>query len=233
MIRKPVTPMELEVQHTTNSTHNIYGEETCPLYSCTVTASFNLFMKYELEAPGIPSSNRRWFPAHIEIVGTMLNISTFSSKLFLRSAHYLTSTSHSKRLTQSLTLQGAEVGIASDYKKRKFVIRVRAEAEQFLLEVESLPVLLNFINDLETAIDLSLPLESRKMPRVSRYPRRTPVAIPMQDQPTRAELFRNWIRGIARPICFPPMGVDGTAITTSLSHVRDTNRSVRSWSFRS
>ena len=134
----------------------MYGEEMCPLYSCTVTASFNLLMKYELEAPGIPSSNRRWFPAHIEIVGTMLNISTFSSQPFLRSAHNLTSTSHSKRLTQSLTLQGAEVGIASDYKKRKFVIRVRAEAEQFLLEVESLPVLLNFINDLETAIAVAL-----------------------------------------------------------------------------
>ncbi|KEQ57476.1 uncharacterized protein M437DRAFT_32670, partial [Aureobasidium melanogenum CBS 110374] len=74
-------------------------------------------------------------------------------------------------LTQSYTLQGAEVGIANDYKKRNFVIRVRAEAEQFLLEVESLSVLLNVIHVLETAIDISLPLENRKMPGSSRYPR--------------------------------------------------------------
>lgn len=225
--------LEPQVQHTTNLTHTRHGQETCPLYSCTITLSCNLFMKHELDAPDIPSSNRRWFLAHIEVIGTMLNISTFPSKRLLRSPHSPPSTSHSKRLTQSYTLQGAEVGIANDYKKRNFVIRVRAEAEQFLLEVESLSVLLNVIHVLETAIDISLPLENRKMPGSSRYPRRTPVAIPLKDQPTRTMLFKRWIRRVVRPSYFPSTGVGREVITTSLSNVRDTNRSIRSWSFRS
>lgn len=222
--------LELQVHHTTNHLmHTRHESEVCPSYSCTTTISCNLLTKYELEAPSVPSSNRKWFPAHIEVIGTMLNISVSPSKRHLRSLRSLTIRSQSDCVTRNYTLQGAEVGIASDYKKRRFVIRVRAEAEQFLLEVESLSVLLNVIRVLETAIDLSLPLESRKMPRVSGYPRRAPTAIQPQDQRTMATLLGKWIRARVRPSCFNPRRTAREAITRSTSNVCQINGSTRFW----
>lgn len=48
-------------------------------------------------------------------------------------------------LLRKYTLQGAESGLASDYLKRKNVIRIRMEGEQFLLQAKDVPAVIEWI----------------------------------------------------------------------------------------
>ena len=50
-----------------------------------------------------------------------------------------------KDLIRQYTLQHAESGLASDYKKRKNVIRVRMEGEQFLLQAKDVAAVIDWI----------------------------------------------------------------------------------------
>jgi hypothetical protein len=100
-------------------------------------------------------------------------------------------------LLRSYTLQHAEVGMAADYRKvtqipfagllrlvrlgevadtrmlkRDFVIRVRAESEQFLLSCETIDTFLFWLESLGAAIDLAPPLDERSLPRYQTIPRR-------------------------------------------------------------
>ena len=50
-----------------------------------------------------------------------------------------------KDLLRAFTLQGAESGLASDYAKRKNVIRVRMEGEQFLLQAVDVLAVIEWI----------------------------------------------------------------------------------------
>jgi hypothetical protein len=50
-----------------------------------------------------------------------------------------------KDLVRKYTLQHAESGLASDYQKRKNVIRVRMEGEQFLLQARDVPAVIEWI----------------------------------------------------------------------------------------
>ena len=50
-----------------------------------------------------------------------------------------------KDLIRSYTLQHAESGLASDYVKRKNVIRIRMEGEQFLLQAKDVPGVIEWI----------------------------------------------------------------------------------------
>ena len=95
------------------------------------------------------------------------------------------------RLIRSYTLQNAEVGIAVDYQKRDFVpralllrllsqgspaerelfqktkcfvIRLRVEADQFLLSCSTVHTLLYWLECLNAAIDLAPPLDERSFP---------------------------------------------------------------------
>ncbi|KAI9823886.1 MAG: hypothetical protein M1832_002203 [Thelocarpon impressellum] len=109
-------------------------------------------------------------------------------------------------LIRSYTLQNAEVGIAVDYQKRDFVpravflrlvgqgtaaerelfqktkpfvIRVRVEADQFLLSCSMVQTFLYWLECLNAAIDLAPPLDERCLPRQRTIPirrrRRTQV----------------------------------------------------------
>ena len=48
-------------------------------------------------------------------------------------------------LLRQYSLQHAESGLASDYQKRKNVIRVRMEGEQFLLQAQDVPGVIEWI----------------------------------------------------------------------------------------
>ena len=50
-----------------------------------------------------------------------------------------------KDLMRKYTLQQAESGLASDYTKRKNVIRVRMEGEQFLLQAKDISEVVEWI----------------------------------------------------------------------------------------
>lgn len=51
----------------------------------------------------------------------------------------------SNSLLRKYTLQNAESGLGSDYLKRRNVMRVRAEGEQFLLQADSVMAVVNWI----------------------------------------------------------------------------------------
>ncbi|KAF9652643.1 hypothetical protein BDM02DRAFT_2546805 [Thelephora ganbajun] len=69
------------------------------------------------------------------------------------------------------TLQHAESGLASDYLKRKNVIRVRMEGEQFLLQAPSVQTVVDWIEGFQTATGIALDLDERQMPKGPIFPR--------------------------------------------------------------
>jgi hypothetical protein len=77
-----------------------------------------------------------------------------------------------KDLIKAFTLQGAESGLGSDYVKRKNVIRVRMEGEQFLLQAPDVVTVVDWIEGLQAATNIALDLDERPMPRGPLFPRR-------------------------------------------------------------
>ncbi|PWN23130.1 hypothetical protein BCV69DRAFT_297084 [Microstroma glucosiphilum] len=75
-------------------------------------------------------------------------------------------------LIRNYSLQSAESGLAADYLKRRHVVRVRAEGEQFLIQTTSDKHVVDWIEALQAATNVSLDLESRAMPKFITLPRR-------------------------------------------------------------
>ncbi|KAF8310944.1 hypothetical protein DL93DRAFT_2029494, partial [Clavulina sp. PMI_390] len=74
-------------------------------------------------------------------------------------------------LVRKYSLQHAESGLGSDYLKRRNVMRVRAEGEQFLLQAESVMGVVNWIEAFQAATNVALDLDERPMPRLPPLPR--------------------------------------------------------------
>ncbi|CDO74580.1 hypothetical protein BN946_scf184583.g7 [Trametes cinnabarina] len=77
-----------------------------------------------------------------------------------------------KDLIKKYTLQHAESGLASDYTKRKNVIRVRMEGEQFLLQAKDVASVIDWIEGIQMGTNVALDLDERPMPRGPIFPRR-------------------------------------------------------------
>ncbi|KAK0554430.1 hypothetical protein OC845_000691 [Tilletia horrida] len=75
-------------------------------------------------------------------------------------------------LVRHYSLQRAESGLAADYLKRKHVVRVRADGEQFLLQTTSDRSVVDWIEALQAATNVALDLEVRPMPKFITLPRR-------------------------------------------------------------
>ncbi|KZT01237.1 uncharacterized protein LAESUDRAFT_687015 [Laetiporus sulphureus 93-53] len=106
---------------------------------------------------------------------------TNDSSSFLRSRllhHAATENSKSllepnpKDLIRAYTLQHAESGLASDYTKRKNVIRVRVEGEQFLLQAQDVAAVIDWIEGIQAGTNVALDLDERPMPKGPIFPRR-------------------------------------------------------------
>lgn len=65
-------------------------------------------------------------------------------------------------IVRNYTLQSAESGLAADYLKRRHVVRVRAEGEQFLLHTRSDRHVVDWIEALQAATNVSMDLEKRQ-----------------------------------------------------------------------
>lgn len=75
-------------------------------------------------------------------------------------------------LIRAYTMQHAESGLGNDYLKRKNVIRVRLEGEQFLLQAQDVASVIQWIEALQSSTNISLDLDERPMPRGPFFPRR-------------------------------------------------------------
>lgn len=70
------------------------------------------------------------------------------------------------------TLQGAESGLAADYKKRLHCVRIRTEGQQFMLQTETARQCVQWIEAFQAASNVALDLDVRPMPVQQTLPRR-------------------------------------------------------------
>lgn len=135
-----------------------------PLYSFTVFHSGAVNRKLEFVEPGVRSSSRCWHAVYLIILGTFLKVYEIAYAKANRSRYVL------KTATQ-YTLQYAESGIAEDYYKRRFVIRVRAEGHQFLLQCRSDSERDTLLEAIQAASNIALDLDTRQLPETNASPR--------------------------------------------------------------
>ncbi|KAA1125264.1 hypothetical protein PGTUg99_002247 [Puccinia graminis f. sp. tritici] len=79
---------------------------------------------------------------------------------------------HHNCLHRVYSLQNAESGLAADYVKKKYIVRVRAEGEQFLLQAKDDRGVIDLIEALQAATNVSLDLDIRPLPKFITLPRR-------------------------------------------------------------
>ncbi|KAH5551799.1 hypothetical protein HBI27_002710 [Parastagonospora nodorum] len=172
-----------------------------PAYSCSVELSGVLGLKPELSSPFHVAGNREWFDAFVVLQGTRLSIYRVKMPGLLSKSR----APSPGKLIHSYSLQHAEVGVASDFKKtplvprspfahlvpastrpklyetdphlfepvREHAIRLRLETEQFLICAPSQESMLDWIESLCAAVDISTPIEDRSEPRYRSLPRRS------------------------------------------------------------
>jgi hypothetical protein len=74
-------------------------------------------------------------------------------------------------LEKSYSLLHADAGIAADYRKRRYVIRMRVETDQFLLSCVELGTFVTWLDGIFAAINVSPPIDERDFPRDFSVPR--------------------------------------------------------------
>lgn len=77
-----------------------------------------------------------------------------------------------KALDKSYSLQNAKIGLASDYKKRTNVLRMKVEDEQILLNFSTVQDVINWHLLLCVGKDVSVDLTERELPKYRTVPRR-------------------------------------------------------------
>ncbi|CAK7903164.1 hypothetical protein CAAN1_16S00870 [[Candida] anglica] len=79
---------------------------------------------------------------------------------------------NNKFLVRTYTLQHARIGLATDYKKRSNVLRIRVESEQILIDFGVTKTLIDWNLALGIGKDVSLDISERELPRYRTVPRR-------------------------------------------------------------
>jgi hypothetical protein len=74
-------------------------------------------------------------------------------------------------LIKTYSLQRAECGLGLDYVKRKNVIRVKLDGEQFLVQAKEAMEVVAWIEGIQTGTNVALDLDERAMPRGPLFPR--------------------------------------------------------------
>ncbi len=75
------------------------------------------------------------------------------------------------KLIRSYTLQRAQIGVANDYKHKPYVLRLRIETVQMIIDCKTIENMIQWYTALSVARDLALPLELRDMPEWKTIPR--------------------------------------------------------------
>lgn len=111
------------------------GKEELPAYSCAVHREALFDMKMEMSTPFDRAGDRTWRKVYVVVKGTALYIHKPKRVPFFAKAQYYGEGDHvlgfrPGTLVRRYTLQSAEVGMAADYRKRHYVIRLRCENQQ-------------------------------------------------------------------------------------------------------
>ncbi|KAF9767738.1 hypothetical protein IL306_015054 [Fusarium sp. DS 682] len=152
--------------------------ETLPEYYCDIDLESVFMCKMEIEHTTKRADDRQWRMIYATLHGTALNI--YSVK---RSWQWRHDKGHSNvnpdnppwifkgRLEKSYSLMHSECGIAADYRKRRYVIRLRVEADQFLISSVQLETFIAWLDGLNAAINVASPIEDRDFPPDMSIPR--------------------------------------------------------------
>lgn len=161
------------------------GKEELPGYTCTVFKMGYVHVKKEYDAPETKSRYRGWRKLYIELWGTMLRVyrAAPSQKTAaidyqnyyrwpLRAPYYYY---HKYYYTPifTISLAGAEASRALDYFRRPNALRLTTQqGPQLLLRLSSHVEMISWIEHLQAAINISLDLELRPMPKFITIPTR-------------------------------------------------------------
>ncbi|EPS38689.1 hypothetical protein H072_7509 [Dactylellina haptotyla CBS 200.50] len=154
------------------------GRERLPGYKCSLLKEAIFDRKIEMESPFERSGDRKWTKVFCVLNNTALNLHKVKRTAIISRPDPLEEDPDDPTgfapgpLIKSFTLQHAEVGAASDYKKRSYVIRIRAETQQFLLACKTVETFFSWLEGLSSGINVSLPLEERVLPKYQTIPRR-------------------------------------------------------------
>ncbi|KAK3356834.1 hypothetical protein B0T25DRAFT_603461 [Lasiosphaeria hispida] len=96
-------------------------------------------------------------------------------------------------LLKSYSLLHADVGAAADHRKRRYVIRSRAEENQFLLSCFELGTFVSWLDGLSAAINIAAPIDERDFPRDQTVPRIVRIRWLRGERPQHDEVKPNML----------------------------------------
>lgn len=137
----------------------VVRSDVLPPYHPNISVTGRLLCKQELLSPEVTAFDRHWHRIEAELRGTKLLYEVLGSNSSIKPL-------------RSYTLQAADVGLASDYKQRSDVFRARIKGEQLLFIAPDMEAAVAWVEALLTAVVISHPLESRKMPKYPSLPSR-------------------------------------------------------------
>ena len=155
-----------------------------PDYNCTVFRTALLSRKMEYVRPDQPAKNRIWHKSLVLLRGTIMYLYDPED------LPVMPADNDDKALppdqvkpARVYSLQYADAGVATDYVKKRFVLRVRLEGEQFLLQGSTDKERDDWIESIQAASNIALSLDERCMPRFVTLPRRRRRHLQVQQPP--------------------------------------------------
>ncbi|KAI7885381.1 PH domain-like protein [Lichtheimia hyalospora FSU 10163] len=171
------------------------GHEELPPYKCTVFKMGPVRVKPEMDAPGVQTRWRHWRKYYIEVWGTMLRVYNSDPNSRASMLGWWLRGSNSKHQKpqpiMTMSLAGAEAKRALDYAKRPHVLRLTlADGPQWLVRLPSKVEMISWIEHMQAAINISLDLEQRPMPKFITLPHRRLAADTLTPRAVELELAR-------------------------------------------
>ncbi|PHH53470.1 hypothetical protein CFIMG_005132RA [Ceratocystis fimbriata CBS 114723] len=157
--------------------HNKPPCDVPPSYTCSVECEGIFERKMEIENATKRAEYRNWQTVYVTLVGTALSIYAAKKDRGLGKKGGPSISPDNPpwmkrgKLLHQYSLMHADAGIAADYEKRRYVIRIRAETDQFLISCIELSTFIKWLDGLFSAIDVAAPIEERDFPRDQSIPR--------------------------------------------------------------
>ncbi|CAI2187398.1 401_t:CDS:2 [Funneliformis geosporum] len=159
----PVTSSELPSYFdVVDRQHFANKSEELPSYSCSVQKCGYIFKKNEFASKGVKSRDRSWKQQYIYLWGTLLRVYKSEPIDFNR-----------VNPVHEFNMLNAQIGLASDYLKKRNVIRIRVSTgKQFLFQTQSRDECVAWIEVLQSSVNISSTLDEREMPMFITLPTR-------------------------------------------------------------
>jgi len=154
--------------------------EVLPPYSCDIHIEGVFMRKMEIETTTKRAEYRNWQMVYVELQGTVLNVYSVKKERGWWSSSKPSGSNISPdsppwvkkgSLEKSYSLLHADAGIAADYRKKRHVIRLRLETDQFLLSCVELGTFVTWLDRIFAAINIAAPIDERDFPRDQSIPR--------------------------------------------------------------